>query len=1239
MGGTTLSNNHRLKFPDLPHALAPPPDTQLGSTATMFQTFSGSGRRPRQVNLSGRKTHAFGSTGSGAGTQAALDRAQQERVQRQRERDTLKAANTIQRVWRGHSSRQDVSNLLRQEWDAVEAASRTQTRSETAPPYQAEDEALTQLQRLLRFVRTRNTDDVNRIRHYGLRQIETVGMLSITTTGPWPLAYLRLQRIASTVLERAVHAVTSDQSLYSDLLRLLHFLAIQIPAETAKNAHHFYRTLVLLVSKASTNWEEESNDDGGNAELVRILLETATVPLKQVTGHTLNAYEAFGCVFMTTPILSTSSTAVLPQKFRDTLADAINYKLLANALASLFKHEGALHRDDLKSVSSRLRLLGCFIYFHRFAHNFHSPEAYSAHKDFVAVVSLLLNSLPVNVIEGASTENGNSQSLDAIKGQEAVNDFLKDQILSLVNQEGIGNLLSSSSQSADSLSEEDRIEEARQLANYALALLRFFPRRGDEIRMWLYIGPSGASAGKESPRKLPAIRYFWEASKRSSVFGTILRDSRAAVDLLRPKTASNDLVQHSFWQAPQQETDRIAATADEWRVILVFLELYTFILKVTDDEEFFSSSKNTPSNQTRDNALPLAEVKDLTTFLKNLGFTLYFNAADINDSEEQESGSIGLSFFNPKAAEVQTQKQPSEPSVGGVAGLNLDYVKGLVTGLIRMLYERDSRRKFLPADHWLMTSRFDMTGFIPAVVQEEESRHKIEEEDAEDMDDEEEFDDTPQLIGTGRSQQQRRLERLQRQQRKASRRRYLQAVAPRLEILQNMPFFIPFTTRVQIFREFVNLDMTKRRGGADVESWRWRVMARPDGAQQFEKHSARIKREHEFEDAYTQFYPLGQGLKEPIQITFVDQFDQQEAGIDGGGVTKEFLTSVTNRAFMPSNHIDMFIENDQHLLYPNPTAVEEHKEILKRDGFRENSPEFRADIAELLKRYEFLGRIIGKCLYEGILVDVNFAPFFLRKWALTGGQGAAPNESGYRATLNDLRDLDEALYQGLHQLKTYTGNVEDFGLNFTVTDTITFDYEGKKKTIARDTELKPDGANIPVTNQNRLVYISYMARHRLQRQPFAQTTAFLRGLSMMIQPSWLSMFNQSELQTLVAGTSSSLDIDDLRRNTLYGGTYVIGDDGLEHPTIQLFWKVLKDLSDGERRAVLKFITSTPRAPLLGFGTLNPRFSIRDAGSDQERLPSTSTCVNLLKLPMYKDEGLLKEKLLYSVFSGAGFDLS
>lgn len=36
--------------------------------------------------------------------------------------------------------------------------------------------------------------------------------------------------------------------------------------------------------------------------------------------------------------------------------------------------------------------------------------------------------------------------------------------------------------------------------------------------------------------------------------------------------------------------------------------------------------------------------------------------------------------------------------------------------------------------------------------------------------------------------------------------------------------------------------------------------------------------------------------------------------------------------------------------------------------------------AQQLDYFEFLGRIIGKALYEGILVDVAFAGFFLSKW-------------------------------------------------------------------------------------------------------------------------------------------------------------------------------------------------------------------------------------------------------------------
>lgn len=76
-----------------------------------------------------------------------------------------------------------------------------------------------------------------------------------------------------------------------------------------------------------------------------------------------------------------------------------------------------------------------------------------------------------------------------------------------------------------------------------------------------------------------------------------------------------------------------------------------------------------------------------------------------------------------------------------------------------------------------------------------------------------------------------------------------------------------------------------------------------------------------------------------------------------------------------------------------------------------------------MAHFAFLGRIIGKALYEGVLLDVSFAEFFLAKWI------------GRQSFLDDLPSLDPELYQGLLFLKNYNGDVEkDLCLNFTVTE-------------------------------------------------------------------------------------------------------------------------------------------------------------------------------------------------------------
>ncbi|KAI9817978.1 MAG: hypothetical protein M1832_004499 [Thelocarpon impressellum] len=1244
----------------------------------MFQSFSGNSRRPRQINLSGR--HGSGPASASrqptvpAGPQNTLATAQQERLLRQQERNRLNAARTIQRRWRGYKSRRRVRLDQREEWDQLQPARERLDASlwhgrDDLPPFPSEDRCLLELGLLLQFFDVSDRDDLQRLDILSRRLLKTaeVGLFDFGR-GAWRLPLVRLAK-------KSLAALASPEmpsSLVPGQLSLLIFGTGIFPRDMARASTQYYGALSVLVQRET--------EDGPGRDARRLLIASALAPLRPVNSETTSAYEGFALALLTTPDLQDYPGLL------EELRSGVNTKLLATTLAMLLKRTPADSRVRSLDSDARLWLLAHFIHLHRSANDPGDSSAWNPEPEHITVVSYLLWSVADEIGRRIDVEDVAMRSLYDVDGEDREGDrdgqppqppmplppFVRKRILSLVNQRSVMSLLSHTVLPVPGHSstppEARDGSEARRLASYALTLLRIFPRRADEIRMWLYLGSTSRPGAKSegSDHRVPAIKYFWTAARDTQTFRAIGRDSRAAIELLKQNgqsASASDRLGASQTRA-QEDVD------EDWRVILIFFELYSFVLKVMDDEEFFSLRSTTSdadqgSSWTRQSALPLEEVKELTTFLKNLAFTMYWNASEISAAAETEDGDGIQSYFSiavPSKAVTErhgdVETNPPPASLAGVSGMTVDYVKGIVTGLLRMVYERDSRRRFLPTDHWLMTERFDMQGFIPDVVAEEENRHRVQKVDDEDDDPEGLWADADVedsrsggIIGNHHTHRTRALEILKRRQRKASRKKYLEAITPRLEILQNMPFFIPFPTRVQIFRAFVLLDQRRRRQGhVDPDQWRMSIMQgsifHPSlesvtrGSDIISKHHAKIRRESVFDDAYEQFYDLGDGLKEPIQITFVDKFDTVEAGIDGGGVTKEFLTSVTKEAFSPSNGFDLFVENDHSLLHPNPAAVDERKDFLRHAGLKEGSPDWNEQIRDLLRRYEFLGRVIGKCLYEGILVDVGFAGFFLLKWALTGGSGSASKESGYRANLNDLRDLDEQLYQGLLKLKNYPGDVEDFSLNFTVTDTISSPRAAggtSTRTITR--ELKPNGTNIPVTNENRLVYISYIARHRLQVQPHLQTSAFLRGLGEIIQPSWLSMFNQSELQTLVGGDSSEIDVADLRDNTLYGGVYSIGDDQQEHSSVKLFWEVMRTLSDSDRRKVLKFVTSTPRAPLLGFGQLNPRFSIRDAGPDQDRLPTTSTCVNLLKLPRYSSASTLREKLLYAVHSGAGFDLS
>lgn len=401
------------------------------------------------------------------------------------------------------------------------------------------------------------------------------------------------------------------------------------------------------------------------------------------------------------------------------------------------------------------------------------------------------------------------------------------------------------------------------------------------------------------------------------------------------------------------------------------------------------------------------------------------------------------------------------------------------------------------------------------------------------------------------------------------------------DILKLAPFLVPFTSRAKIFSSQLAA-----------------VKERHTHHDAFSRIRFRVRRDRILEDAFGQLNALSEeNLRGQIRITFINEFGVEEAGIDGGGIFKDFMESVTRAAF--DVQYGLFKETSDHLLYPNPGSGlvhEMHHQL-----------------------FYFLGTVLAKAMFEGILVDIPFATFFLSK---------LKQKYNY---LNDLPSLDPELYRHLIFLKHYEGDISDLELYFVIVNN-----EYGEQT---EEELLPGGKNVRVTNENVITFIHLVANHRLNSQIRQQSSHFSRGFQQLIQKEWIDMFNEHELQLLISGSVDGFDIDDLRANTNYAGGY-----RAEHYVIQMFWEVIKHFSLEDQRKFLKFVTGCSRGPLLGFKNLEPLFCIqRAAGSASEeavdRLPTAATCMNLLKLPPYKSKEQMEQKLLYAINAAAGFDLS
>lgn len=85
-------------------------------------------------------------------------------------------------------------------------------------------------------------------------------------------------------------------------------------------------------------------------------------------------------------------------------------------------------------------------------------------------------------------------------------------------------------------------------------------------------------------------------------------------------------------------------------------------------------------------------------------------------------------------------------------------------------------------------------------------------------------------------------------------------LTPRLAVLNNIPFAIPFNVRVEMFRQFVRVDMIKHD--------------RSDSHFSYHRNRVVIRRDNVSADGFDKLGAID--LKGELKITFVDQFGQEE---------------------------------------------------------------------------------------------------------------------------------------------------------------------------------------------------------------------------------------------------------------------------------------------------------------------------------------------------------------------------
>ncbi|KAH3899481.1 E3 ubiquitin-protein ligase TOM1 SCDLUD_004925 [Saccharomycodes ludwigii] len=360
-----------------------------------------------------------------------------------------------------------------------------------------------------------------------------------------------------------------------------------------------------------------------------------------------------------------------------------------------------------------------------------------------------------------------------------------------------------------------------------------------------------------------------------------------------------------------------------------------------------------------------------------------------------------------------------------------------------------------------------------------------------------------------------------------------------------------------------------------------------------QKLSIKVSREQVFMDSYRAlfFKPVQEMKNCKLEVTFKD-----EQGVDAGGVKREWYQILSRQMVNPDYALFTPVPSDKNTFHPNRTS-----------GIN----------PEHLSFFKFIGMVIGKAIRDKCYVDCHFSRDVYK------GLLDKP------VSLKDMESVDPDYYKSLVWI-----------LENDITDVIeeTFSVETDDYGEHNIIDLKPNGHNIAVTEENKNEYVQKILSYKLQTSVQDQMNNFLFGFYSMVPKELITIFNEQEVELLMSGLPD-IDINDWKSNTVYVNYTP------SCKQINYFWRAVKSFDKEERAKLLQFVTGTSKVPLNGFKELAgvngvSKFSIHKDYGATDRLPSSHTCFNQLDLPAYDSYETLRKALLLAINEGhQGFGIA